>query len=87
MCNKCMGVFPPNFVEPIKAKEYLCVFCQKGVDQIRYGEENEKVATRKEIIKEYDIYLKMVKERNDILKKTMKGEVDVPANLIDFTKG
>jgi len=85
MCNKCMGVFPPNFTNKLGEKEYLCVFCQKGTDEISYGD--RKKATRKEIIKDYDIYLKMVKEKNELLKQGLRGENVIPDNLIDFGKG
>jgi hypothetical protein len=85
MCNKCLGMFPPNFTDKLGEKEYLCVFCQRSVDEIRYGD--NKKATRKEIIKDYDIYLKMVKEKSEILKQGMRGENVIPDNLIDFRKG
>lgn len=84
MCNNCMGMFPPNFAEKLGEKEYLCVFCKRGKDEIRYGEGNRKIATRKEIIKDYDLYLKKVKEKNELLKGAMKGKEEIPSNLIDF---
>jgi len=40
-------------------------------------------ATRKDIAKEYELFLKMVKEKNSILKDAIKGDASgIPEKLI-----
>jgi hypothetical protein len=82
-CIRCSCFLPPHFVERTDDnKENECIFCRRGTKEIRYGENNEKVATKEETIKEYDLYLKLVKEQNEVLRKTFRGEGDIPSNLI-----
>lgn len=78
MCDKCRNFLPPGFVmdvnpetqEPLKGN--LCIFCIKNTKYIDYG--NGKRATKKEVIKEYDIFLKKMKENSHVLKESMVKE-------------
>jgi NifB/MoaA-like Fe-S oxidoreductase len=74
-------MLPPNFFEEVGPK--ICAFCLRDVKEIKYGEHGEKTATKEEIVKEYDIFLKMVFERNKILKDATKGDMSgIPEKLI-----
>jgi hypothetical protein len=82
-CIKCKCYLPPHFVDHTDdGKERECVFCKKGTNEIKYGKNEEKMITKAETIKEYDIFLKSVKRENDILRKVSKGKGDIPTNLI-----
>lgn len=75
-CQVCRSMFPPGFVEGEK-----CIFCVRDTDMIKYGD--GKSVTKLEIIKEYDIFMKMVKEKNEILKRAVKGDfTGIPDKLI-----
>ncbi len=79
-CIKCKCCLPPHFVDYTEdGKERECIFCQRGTNEIRYGDNKEKVATKQEIIKEYDVFLKMVKEKNEIL---LKKKGNIPSKII-----
>lgn len=79
LCDKCKKFLPPGFThtenpdtgEPLKGN--ICIFCIRGTDVIKY-DGGAKKATKKDIIKEYDIFLKQVKENNQLLKDGAKGE-------------
>jgi hypothetical protein len=80
-CVKCAALLPPNFFEEVGPK--ICTFCLRDVKEIKYGEHGEKTATKEEIIKEYDIFLKIVKEKQEILKDATKGDMsNIPEKLI-----
>jgi hypothetical protein len=75
-CKQCNDFLPPGFIENER-----CVFCVQDRKIIHYGE--GKSVTKDEIIKEYDIFLKMVKEKNEILKNAVRGDAsDVPESLL-----
>lgn len=76
-CKKCKSFLPPGFVEGD-----LCVFCVRGNEFIVY-DEGKKRATKSELVEEYRVFLRMVKERNEILKNAVKGDLsDIPEKLI-----
>jgi hypothetical protein len=76
ICKKCNCALPPGFIE----NGTICVFCERDVTTIHYG---DKSASKMELIKEYDIFLKMVKEKNSILKRAVKGDMSgIPEKLI-----
>jgi len=59
----------------------LCKFCIDNIKQIEYG--NNKIATKEEIIKEYEIFLKMILEKNEIIKNAVKGDfTNIPEKLL-----
>jgi len=76
LCMKCKKMLPPGFVE-----EEVCIFCKRNTEKIEYS--NGKIATKTEIVNEYDIFLKVVKEKNEILKNAVKGDTSgIPDKLI-----
>jgi len=82
-CIECKKFLPPHFVERTEDdREHLCIFCKRGTKEIRFGENNENIATKEETVKEYDLYLKLVKEKNEVLKKTFRGDGEIPSKLI-----
>jgi hypothetical protein len=67
-CKKCKDFFPPGFVEEDK-----CLFCIRETNTIVY-ENGAKKIKKKELIKEYQNFLKEIRDRNDILKKATRGD-------------
>lgn len=76
-CDKCNQFFPPGFVDSVNPrtgevqKGNICLFCMDNVTVLKG--KNGKQVTKKELIKEYQIFLKKVKENNEILKEGAKG--------------
>jgi hypothetical protein len=78
LCDKCRKFYPPGFVAKVEEKTKLCMFCEKGVEEIRYGENNEKVAKRADIVLEYQKYMRLIREDNDNIKKLKRGKLEIP---------
>lgn len=74
LCSKCKKFFPPQFVKKLSGNDYLCIFCERGVNEIKYGPLKSKTATRDQIVKEYQKFVKRIREDSNILKRTVKGE-------------
>jgi wyosine [tRNA(Phe)-imidazoG37] synthetase (radical SAM superfamily) len=53
---------------PAQLGDYLCVFCHRDTDLVYYGENNEHVIGRKEIVEEYKIFMKKLKESPNVAK-------------------
>jgi hypothetical protein len=77
LCEKCRKFYPPGFVER-RPEGKLCIFCEKGVEEIRYGENNELVAKRVDIILEYQKYLRLVREKNENIELLKRGKLEIP---------
>jgi len=83
LCVKCKCFLPPQLMTDVEDGQKLCLFCEVDKKEIVYGPER-KVAKKEEIIKEYDIFLKIVKEKNQILKDAMKGDTSqVPKSILE----
>jgi hypothetical protein len=57
----------------------LCAFCQKDTKEIRYGEHNELVITREEVVEEYKLFMRKLRIQKDIAKaidKKSKKEIE-----------
>jgi hypothetical protein len=81
-CVKCFEILPPDFLDDVSATDKICIFCSRNIKEIKYGKDNNKITTKKEIIEEYKIFLKMVKEKNQILKDFTKGKTgEVPEKI------
>ena len=82
-CKKCTAMLPPDFLIDMSPTEKLCIFCERDITEIVYGEHKEKKATKQEIIEEYKKFLKMILVKNDILKNAVKekGVVDIPEKI------
>jgi hypothetical protein len=72
LCSKCRNFFPPQFVKKVTNTDYLCVFCEKGVDEITYGTGNVKKITKDQVVNEYKKFIRMVKEDSNVLKRSVK---------------
>jgi len=78
MCQKCRKFLPPGFVhtenpktnEPLNGS--LCIFCIDNIKILKYGD--GKQVSKNDILKEYDIFLKQIKEDNSLLKDGVKGD-------------
>jgi len=80
-CAKCGYILPPQFMTKMNEKDHLCQFCVEDKLVLTYPD--GKKATRSDIAKEYELFLKMVKEKNNILKDAMKGDASgIPEKLI-----
>ncbi len=77
LCGECNKFYPPGFVDRTE-KGKKCIFCQRGVNEIRYGEDNLLVAKREDIILEYQKYLRLVKEENSNIELLKKGKLEIP---------
>jgi ribosomal protein S18 len=67
-CLKCLQFFPPGFsIQKEGTDLNFCIFCETDKKSIKHkGVE----VTKKEIVEEYKIAMKMIMEKNDILKQS-----------------
>ena len=87
LCQKCNQFLPPGFIhnenpetgEPLKGN--LCIFCIKGKTKIPY-DNGSKTLVKSELMKEYQIYLKRVKENNQLLKDAAQGKTKEASKII-----
>lgn len=81
-CVKCRSMLPPQLLTDVSPTEKICLFCEVDKNEITYGQ--GKTAKKEEVIKEYDIFLKMVKEKNQILKDAMRGDTSgIPTKILE----
>jgi len=71
LCAKCRDFFPPDVMVEADGDDKLCLFCQRDQEEIRYGENDEFVVGRKEIVEEYKIFMKQLKEKKDVASALM----------------
>jgi len=80
LCAKCRDFFPPDLMFDTEQNgDQLCVFCQRDTKEIRYGDNNELVITQKEVVEEYKLFMKKLREQRDIataIDKKSKKEMD-----------
>jgi hypothetical protein len=89
-CVKCSGVFPPEFSTLLPAEKlsdeqpHMCLFCELEVKEITIekGEGKTEKYTREQCIKDYDVFLKQIKEKKNIAQLLVKGENNVTGNII-----
>jgi len=70
-CDKCFSVMPPDFLTDISEKGGKeCWFCKTGKNEIinKIGGKY----TKEECIKDYDIFLKKLKEKKKIAEYITK---------------
>jgi hypothetical protein len=73
-------MLPPQFCDEIEPEKHKCKFCQRGVNEIVTDAGNY---TKQQCIKEYMVLLNKLKEKKDIAKILVKGElVDGTGNPI-----
>jgi len=80
-CVKCKKFLPPGFLVEKENGDLLCLFCERGITEIKYGKHNEKTVSKDKIIKEYKTFLKMVRADSEVLKKVAKGEKNAPGSI------
>jgi len=71
ICEKCKEFYPPDFMEDGLPGDKICIFCKRDVTEITG---RGKTITKKEVVKDYKIFIKKLKEtRNvkDILDKAI----------------
>jgi len=79
-CQKCYAMLAPPFVNEMADGGKQCVFCIEGTNTLKY---KGGVVTKEDIVKEYEIFLKVIKERNEILKNAVKGDdAGIPERMI-----
>jgi len=60
----------------------ICLFCEVDKDEIII--KGNEVVKKDKVVNDYQIFLKMVKERNEILKNALKGsDIIVPPNIME----
>lgn len=70
-CVKCNSFLPPNLIET----NMKCIFCNIGSNYIDF----KGVRYRKEdAVREYQMFLNKVKEKNSILKDVALGKSEIP---------
>lgn len=80
LCIKCRKFLPPQLLTQVEGGK-LCLFCEVGKDEIPV---KDRVVKKTDIILEYDLFMKVVKEKNDILKKAMRGDTSgIPTKILD----
>jgi len=70
LCQKCRKFFPPQFCNEVDTNEYLCEWCLRDIDSItvkRDGGQEYKY-TREQCAKEYEQFIKQLKETEDVKK-------------------
>ena len=80
-CQKCDSMVPPQFTFHMIGHEndpnaLECSFCRKGVDVIERNDGTKY--TKKECIKDYEIFLKKLAEKQNIAEQLIKGKVNMP---------
>jgi wyosine [tRNA(Phe)-imidazoG37] synthetase (radical SAM superfamily) len=63
---------------PADNGDKLCLFCQRGQEEIRYGENDEFVVGRKEIVEEYKLMMKKLLVKKDIARAVMGKAKEEP---------
>lgn len=66
-CTKCREFFPPGFAKKVgETGDNLCIFCEMDMKEIKF---EDGVVKKIDIVEEYKVAMKMIREKNDIIKK------------------
>ena len=69
LCGRCHKFIEPNLMFDEDDKVQLCVFCKVGKDQVTVELEGKDVIyTKKEAVKNYEVYLKVLRDKPEIKK-------------------
>jgi len=82
LCVKCKEFLPPGFLVEKENGDLLCLFCERDVTEIKYGEHDEKTVNKTTVLEEYKKFLKMARADSEVLKKVAKGEEGAPGTII-----
>lgn len=66
-CVKCREMLAPNFIE----NNGKCFFCNNEINHIDFQGIRY---TKRDAIKEYDIFMKKIKEDNQLLRDVAQGK-------------
>jgi len=81
-CAQCGYILPPQFMTPVSDNDHRCKFCMD--DKLTLVDGDGVKSTRKDIADEYIKFLKIIKEKNEILKNAARGDVsEIPTKLLD----
>jgi len=89
-CVKCSGVFPPEFSALIptdrlgEEQPHMCLFCELNINEvtIEKGEGKTEKYTKEQCKKDYDVFLKQLKEKKNVAQLLVKGDNNVAGNII-----
>ena len=82
ICVKCKKLLPPGFMENTEDGEQICLFCRRDTKVIYYGEDNQKTATKKEIVRDYKKMLEQLAKNTKIKEAFKKGMIkDVKSDM------
>jgi len=85
-CSKCNTFLPPGYVHEVDPETNValacptCEFCLKDIKVIRYGE--GKQVTKKELEKEYKLFIRKLKEDSSVLKNIVEGKETAPKIIL-----
>lgn len=86
-CKKCNVFLPPGYVhetDPIDGTPLACPtceFCLKNISVIHY--EQGKQVSKRELEREYKVFMKRIKEDSNVLKNIVKEKGSgVPSTLL-----
>lgn len=82
-CVTCDKIFPPQFVKHIEKEAHKCIFCDLNLKEVEVpngqdlmGKElPNKLYKKEQVVKDYEIFLKQLKEKTNIAKLLTKGEL------------
>lgn len=71
-CDRCWAVMAPDFLFERKDGGKECIFCRIGKNEIQLKQ--GKKYTKEECIKDYELFLKKIKEVPDLAKFLTKSK-------------
>lgn len=77
-CTVCKQFLPPGFTKVTEDnKAAKCIFCERDTLELKYVDENgkEQIASKFEIIKEYDKFIKQMKDNPQIKELILKDAI------------
>jgi len=81
-CSKCAEFLPPGFVTEVEGtKDSLCIFCRRDVTTLSHKGID---VTKSQIVEEYKVAMKMIREKNEIIKKAARGiePTELPSSVL-----
>ena len=76
LCQKCKQFIEPNIMFDINKDEQICVFCKLGKDTVTVQKEGKDILyTKKQAVRNYDVFLKQLKDSPSVKKKLEESDV------------
>lgn len=78
-CKRCEKYFPPQFLVqmltmPDDPEALQCIYCSENITEITL--DKGRKYTKEQCIKDYEIFLKKLKEKKNIADVLQKGKVE-----------